>query len=313
MSPDHREAGRVARRRRAVRRRSTLALVVVAVVAGLTIAGTGIGGRARPQPATTGASSADARGQALDRGTAATPRPVIRFSVGKGARGAAVVRRAGATGRRPVVIFLHGWGITAPSAYRPWIRHLAAVGNTVIVPRYQRTARDRPDRVRANAVAGIRRALSRTSAAPDSLVVAGHSAGAALAADYAAFAVRLGLPRAQAVFAVYPGRRIDVPPGEIPEADPARIPSATRLVALAGARDAVVGEAPARELVARSTQLPARRRRFVRVTDPSLAGHFAPLSSSRAARRTFWRRLDRLIAQARRQPASRATQRAVDG
>lgn len=233
-----------------------------------------------------------------DRGTAAT-RPIVRFEVGRGARGAAIVRRAGSQGRRPVVIFLHGWGITAASAYRPWVRHLAATGNTVIVPRYQRNARSRPDRVRANALAGIRAALRVAPPAPGSLVVAGHSAGGALAADYAGLAADRGLPRPAAVFAVYPGRRINVPPGVIPEVDPARIARGTHLLVLAGARDAVVGEAPARALVAGAVRVPEARRRLIRVSTPRAADHDAPTRSGRDVRAAFWRRLDRLIDRAR--------------
>ena len=209
------------------------------------------------------------------------------------------MRRAGAQGPQPVVIFLHGWGFTQRSAYRGWIRHLAALGNTVIVPRYQRDSREDPRRVRSHALAGIRQALRRAPAKPGTLVVAGHSAGGALAADYAAVAGSLRLPRPVALFSVYPGRRILGYPGGIPEADPRRIPPTTRIVALAGALDAVVGEEPARSLVARATQVLRAWRRLVRVTTTAAADHLAPTRDDLAARRAFWRRLDRLIAAAR--------------
>ena len=226
------------------------------------------------------------------------PGPIVRFTVGRGSRSAAVVRRSGASGPQPVVIFLHGWGLTEPSAYRRWIRHLAALGNTVIVPRYQRSARDDPSRVRARALSGIRRALARAPLKPGTLVVVGHSAGAALAADYAAVARSERLPRPVAVFAVYPGRRILGYPRGIPEADPGRIPASVRLTVLAGARDAVVGEAPARELIARATAIPRQRRQLIRVTNDA-ADHLAPTRDDAAARAAFWRRLDSLIDRAR--------------
>lgn len=229
----------------------------------------------------------------------ARPRPIVRFTVGRGRRGAAIVRRAGVQGPQPVVVFLHGWGLTQRSAYRGWIRHLAALGSTVIVPRYQRDSEEDPRRVRSQALAGIRVALRRAPAKPGTLVVAGHSAGAALAADYAAVAGSLRLPRPVAVFSVYPGRRILGYPSGIPAADPSRIPSTARILALAGARDTVVGEEPARSLVASATQVPPSRRRLVRVTVPSVADHLAPTRDDTAARRAFWRRLDRLIAAAR--------------
>ena len=282
-----------------VRRRRWGWLVLTAIVAAglaavLTRGDGGVGsGADAPRASAT-------RDEPLDRGSAPVPRPIVRFTVGQGARSAAIVRRAGALGPRPVVVFLHGWGLTGASAYRPWIRHLAAAGNTVIVPRYQLNASTGPDRVRGNALTGLKRALARAPAAPGSLILAGHSAGAALAADIAGLAASRGLPAPQAVFAVYPGRRINVPPGAIPEVAPARIPATTRLVALGGARDVVVGEGPAQSLVARASGVPADRRRFVRVTSPAVADHLAPTRSGRAARRAFWRRLDRLIAQARR-------------
>jgi acetyl esterase/lipase len=228
------------------------------------------------------------------------PRPIVRFTVGEGSRGAAIVRRSGATGPQPVVIFLHGWGLTGSGAYRLWIRHLAALGNTVIVPRYQRDAQADPGLVRAWALAGIRQALRRVDVAPKTLVVAGHSAGAALAADYAAIARAASLPRPVGVFAVYPGRRILGYPAGIPEADPARIPGDTRLTVMAGTRDVVVGLEPARDLHRRAVRIPATRRRLVVVREQGAADHYAPTRSGPRARRVFWRRLDRLIDAARR-------------
>jgi hypothetical protein len=179
------------------------------------------------------------------------------------------------------------------------MRHLARRGNVVIVPKYQNGPHSDPARVRGPMLRGVRTALRRVELAPGTLVVAGHSAGAAMAADYAAVARSHRLPQPRAVYAVCPGRRIIGTPG-IPAADPARIPPSTRLLVLAGARDVVVGQAPARELRAAATSIPASRRRFVLVADPRVADHLAPLRSSAAARKTFWRRLDRLIGAARR-------------
>ena len=280
------------------RGRIRLAVTISAIVAGVAAAALAAGGGsgARTSPPT----SAEPAASPPPAQTANGPRPgrVIRFGVGRGAESAAIVRRAGTTGPQPVVIFLHGWGIVGPNAYRGWVRHLAARGNTVIVPRYQLDARADPGTVRAAAFAGIRRALRRAPAAPGSVVVAGHSAGAAIAADYAAVAQAARLPSPVAVFAVYPGRRILGYPAGIPEADPQRIPGETRLTVLAGSRDAVVGDAPARELVQRASAIPRERRRLVRIRGGA-ADHLAPLRRGRAARRAFWRRLDRLMERAR--------------
>lgn len=206
----------------------------------------------------------------------------------------AVVGPAAPAGPVPVVVFLHGWGYQRGGDYRAWIRHLARRGNAVIVPRYQTDVHADPAGVRGEMLRGVRIALRHIDAAPRTLVVAGHSAGAALAADYAAVAGSHGLPRPRAVYAVYPGRAIRGAPG-IPAADLARIAPDTRLRVLAGARDTVVGQGPARQLVDAAIAVPSSRRRFVLVSWPAVADHLAPLGSSSAARTTFWRRLDGLI------------------
>lgn len=228
------------------------------------------------------------------------PARIERIRVGRGVRAAAIVRRSDVEGPQPIVIFLHGWGETERDDYWPWIRHLAATGNTVIVPRYQRSAQDPPYLVLDRALAGIRTALKRAPAEPGKLVVAGHSAGGALASDYAAIAASEGLPRPVAVYALYPGRAILGYPGGVPPVDGSRIAPSTRIVALAGAGDTVVGTAPAKALLAAATRVPAERRRYVLVNNAAVNDHYAPLRSGRRSRAVFWKRLDRLIALARR-------------
>jgi acetyl esterase/lipase len=238
-----------------------------------------------------------------DAGERRRPVRVRTTSVGEGARAVTILRPAGATEPLPAVIFLHGWGETRVSDYGGWLRHLAREGSAVIFPRYQRDESSRPDRALESAVAGIRAALRKeVKIAPESVVVAGHSAGGALAADYAAAARREGLPPAQAVLAVYPGRAILGYPGGIPAVDPDRIPRSTRIVALAGDADAVVGTEPARALVESASRVPRSRRRLVIVRNDAVDDHYAAERTGRAARQTFWRRLDRLIARARQFP-----------
>ena len=277
-------------------------MTIAAIVAAIAVAAvTGAGGGGPDPPASAPRAPNGGAAPTQPAQAANGPRRVriVRYGVGRGPDGAAIVRPAGTTGPQPVVVFLHGWGLTGPDAYARWIRHLARRGSTVIVPRYQVDGAADPSTVLAAASAGIRRALRRVSLAPRSLVVAGHSAGAALAADYAATAASERLPVPVAVYAVYPGRRILGYPSGIPEADPARIPEATRLTVLAGARDAVVGELPARRLVSRATSIPRDRRRLL-VISGAAADHLAPLRAGRAAKRAFWRPLDRLIERARR-------------
>ncbi len=224
-----------------------------------------------------------------------------RLNFGRGARGATVVRPAQTDRPPPAVIFLHGWGQTERSDYRRWIEHLARRGNAVVVPRYQDSLRTPPDRVFKNALAGIQAALAEISIAPEPLVVAGHSAGGLLAADYAvAAASNPALPDARALFIVYPGGVIRGFSRPVPTPDPSALPPETHLVVLAGAKDRVVGEVPAAELIAGATQIPSDRRRLVRVADPTVDDHRAPEGAGPPARTAFWSRLDRLAAASRR-------------
>jgi len=223
------------------------------------------------------------------------PPKLVTETVGRGPQTATIIR-PDVDGRLPVVLFLHGWGATRPGSYRPWLDHLAREGNAVVYPRYQDSFLEPPPQVLGNVLAGLRLALARVDEDPGSLVVAGHSAGGALAADYAAIARSARLPVPLAVFSAYPGRTLrDVPFG-VPEIAPRRIPRATRLVALAGSRDRVVGVRPARRLVRLAG---ARRKSLVVVDDPAAADHLGPQRADAAARREFWARLDRLIASAR--------------
>jgi acetyl esterase/lipase len=220
---------------------------------------------------------------------------LVSETVGRGAQSATIIR-PDSKRALPVVVFLHGWGATQPRFYRPWLDHLAREGNAVIYPRYQDSFVDPPAQALGNVLTAVRLALGHVRERPRTLVVAGHSAGGALAADYAAIARAAKLPEPVAVFSVYPGRRLRRLPFAIPEIDPRRIAPATRMVALAGARDTVVGDGVARRIVSRAG---ARDKRLVRVDDPAVSHHLGPQRVNAAARRAFWARLDRLISAAR--------------
>ena len=225
--------------------------------------------------------------------------PLEVVEIGRDERAARIVRPAGATAPLPGVIFLHGWGLVGRAAYRPWIRHLARAGNQVIVPRYQRDASSNPARALSDALAGVRAALRTAPIAPRSLVVAGHSAGGALAADYAASSSRSDLAPPEAIYSVYPGRLIRGYPAGIPQIDPGRIAPETRLVAMAGSADTLVGQAPAQQLVVDSRAIPEAHKKYVLITRPEVADHYGPSRATGAARRVLWRPLDRLIRQVR--------------
>jgi acetyl esterase/lipase len=238
------------------------------------------------------------------QGPAAAPSPpapaVVQATIGRGAAAVTVLRPGAATGALPVVLFLHGWGGMAPATYGPWLAHLVREGNAVIYPRYQASVVDLPAQALGNVLVGVRRALARVRMRPGSLVVAGHSAGGALAADYAGVAAASGLPVPRAVFSAYPGRAFAGVPVSIPAVDPARIAPGTKLVVLAGADDAVVGDATARALYAGARRVAAADKRFVEVRDPLVSDHLGPQRAGAASRRAFWAPLDRLIAAARR-------------
>jgi acetyl esterase/lipase len=221
---------------------------------------------------------------------------LVTQTVGRGTQ-AATILRPDVKGALPVVLFLHGWGATEPRYYQPWLDHLAREGNAVIYPRFQESLAEPPPQVLGNVLAATRLALARVRERPGSLVVAGHSAGGALAADYASIARTAHMPAPVAVFSAYPGRRLRGLPFALPEIDPRRMPAATRLVVLAGAHDQVVGRRPARRL---ERLAGARRKSLVVVDDPAASDHLGPQRADAAGRRDFWAPLDRLIRAARR-------------
>ena len=217
-----------------------------------------------------------------------------RIDLGQDAQAVSIFRRAGASGAPgPVVILLHGWVALNPARYGAWIGHLVHQGVTVIYPAYQtRPAYDTTTPL-ANVLAGVRAALGQVLLAPGRLVIAGHSAGGALAADYAAVAVDHGLPAPAAVFSVYPGRKLRHLKVPIPTTDLAQIAPGTRVVALAGERDEAVGSGTAERIVRAATRADAV---LQIVRDDAADEHSAPRRTNDAARRTFWDPLDELVA-----------------
>jgi len=228
-------------------------------------------------------------------GLAETERGELVYATGgEGAGRVTVIRPADARDPLPLILFLHGWGATEPHFYGPWVEHLARAGNAVVFPRYQDSFAEPPTQVLGNALVGIRTALEQIDVDASSLVVAGHSAGGALAADYAAVAGRVGLPRPRAVLSIYPGRAFRGIRAAIPPAGP--VPAGTRLVVLTGADDQVVDPADAQAIHADAS---TDARVLERITAPGASDHIGPQRSTPVARSTFWARLDDLIAEAR--------------
>jgi acetyl esterase/lipase len=217
--------------------------------------------------------------------------PVSRTQLGRGAE--SVVVWEPAERKLPTVVFLHGWGAVDPAAYGPWVRHLVRRGSAVVLPRYQVSALSFPEEALPNALRGVQSGLRRL---PGPWVAAGHSAGGALAADLAASAAAEGLRPPLAVFAACPGRGLAGLPFRIPEGDLGEIAPSTRILAMAGARDRVVGQATARAIVDGASAVPRDRRSFRLVTRLDASDHLAPQRPDGAAREIYWAALDRLIA-----------------
>jgi acetyl esterase/lipase len=282
---------------------TSVAACVVAFALGVAACGGGEedGGAAATAPASPSTEATAPSVQAApptqtDPGRPDLPADLDITFAGVGARGAWVLRRADERDD-PVVLFLHGWTAVSPELYGPWLTHLARRGSTVVYPVYQDAPFLAPALAFEGVVAGVRSALEEEDLPREDWVVAGHSAGGAMSADYAARAQELGLPPARGVFAAYPGRGLGDNPLRIPEADPAGIPAATRLVALYGTRDATVGDKTAKRTVARAR---ADVEQLIRVDDPAVSEHLGPQRSGPATRRVFWRRLDALIRAVRR-------------
>jgi len=229
------------------------------------------------------------------------PRGARRVDVGRGPTSAAIFRPADARDPGPIVVFLHGWVAVDPRFYGAWIGHLVRGGATVIYPAYQEPPFLDTVTPLANTLVALRLAFEAVPPTGRRLVVAGHSAGGALAADYAASARAAQLPSPAAVFSVYPGRALRGISLRIPTVDARNIPPGTRVVVLAGARDRVVGTGFARTIARTATRANASLRI---VRDRRVDTHGAPQGSSPAARRTFWAPLDRLLSPPGQTPAS---------
>jgi len=215
---------------------------------------------------------------------------------GVGAAQVWILRPAGSI--RRVVVFAHGWKTAPPSPvggwvaqFRPWLDHLAAGGNAVVFPRYQRGADDSYDVGRVRAFeAGLRAGLDRLGRPRVPVVAVGYSFGASLVLAYGAEAATWGLPRPAAIDAVFPAG---------PIAGAALPPLDRRVLVLiqVGNEDAEAGFGGARAFWSWLAKHPADRKAFqiVRSSGGFRADHAAPKLTTPAAQRAFWAPLDRLI------------------
>jgi pimeloyl-ACP methyl ester carboxylesterase len=193
----------------------------------------------------------------------------------------------------PVIVFLHGWGGMNPLYYGAWLDHLVKRGNIVIYPRYQANLLTPIREFAPNTFAAIKDALNRMRTeqghvTPDlnRFATVGHSLGGVLAANVAALAGELSLPRVRAVMSVEPG--ITDAPINIPLADLKKIPAETLLLALAGDQDSLVRDNDAKRIYYESTRISANNKDFITLVSdshgrPSLqASHRAPTAMDKA-------------------------------
>lgn len=145
-----------------------------------------------------------------------------------------------APAKLPLVIFLHGYGLSRPSDYASWIDHIARRGNVVIFPKYQGLLNIVPSSWTDNAIVAIKDALSKPfpGTPPDpalGMILVSHSAGGLVSANMANrfVANRLPTPRALVLAMPWYDSALD--------RALSGIPAATRLLCVVGNTDSKVG------------------------------------------------------------------------
>ena len=212
--------------------------------------------------------------------------------------------------KAPLVIFLHGWTAFTPTTYRGWLRHLARRGNIIIYPRYQSGLLTPAPEFFPNALAAIRDALAVLRepgrVAPDlsCVAVVGHSAGGALAWNYAIRAAAENLPAPKCALLVQPAQGPERGVPLLPIEDGSALAAEFRLLVMTGDADGIVGATAARRVWRATSHL--QQRAFVTVQSddygsPALrANHLSPVSWTREATDAvdwlaYWRTFDSLM------------------
>jgi predicted esterase len=189
---------------------------------------------------------------------------------------------------KAVVVLLHGLGRDSGEQLEPWQAHLAHEGYDVVYPRYEDPPPD--PNARNNIVGAVGRALGTLGRPNVPLVIVGHSRGARLAVEAAAFL------KPRLVIAFYPGL---INPSFEPPTNLKLIPKSTDIYLFVGDRDTSVGNSGALELDRRllAFGFPAKRIHgsVIRSAAGFTADHMSVYSLTSAGKRAIWERTDRLI------------------
>lgn len=226
-----------------------------------------------------------------------------RRKVGDGGRAVWLFTPEGSgAGKAPVVVFLHGWLATDPYYYGGWIDHLVKRGSIVVYPIIEDTRRDRGERIVANAMAGVRLAITTLvqegPLEPDlgRVYLVGHSMGGGLAAQLAALMPAEGLPTPRVVMPIQPGW---AKKGAYPQDVLEGIPGSVFILVIEGDQDQYAENRLGKTIIRRSVQVPESRKLFLRMFSgrdgdrPLISDHFAPVSpleSYRLERKSAGRR-----------------------
>ena len=131
---------------------------------------------------------------------------------GKGAEGYWIIEpKQRADKPRPVVLFVHGLGLTQYTAYQSWIIHLVRKGNVVIYPRYHTGGLVDPTVFTGAAATAWSKAIARCDGKghglvdPKQLTMIGHSLGGTIIANLAARPQHYNLPAPKALMLLQPG------------------------------------------------------------------------------------------------------------
>jgi poly(3-hydroxybutyrate) depolymerase len=213
--------------------------------------------------------------------------------LGEGSSGVWVYEPAGKP--KDLVIYLHGQGgptETTPKNHLPWIKHLVSRGSVVLYPRYEMDYEAEPMQFIAN---GIRTAEKRVDLDDLPVLVIGYSRGGGLAVEYGAFAGEEDLPVPDAIMSVFPAgfgnanEQVDLSP----------IPHTTEILFLVGDQDTVVDTRGAAFTGSRlqDAGFPGENIHLdlVESRGDFVADHFAPMSTTPAARAAFWDPADRIL------------------